>query len=237
MTQVVTGYLPSVILMLFLYIVPPTMMLFSSIEGPISYSARKKSACCKVLYFTIWNVFFANVFTGSIISQINAISVPKDIPNQLAKAVPRQVVIITQLNDIFEHFSTFHINLIGQLLSLYLIQATFFITYVLTSGWASLSSEIVQLFPLAFNLIKKHIFRTKVDADSIPSFPYHTEVPRVVLFGLIGFVCSILAPLILPFLLVYFSLGYIVYKNQVFIFFLVTSMEIHVCRNIYSFFF
>ncbi|KMZ75449.1 hypothetical protein ZOSMA_114G00460 [Zostera marina] len=182
-TQVVTGYLPSVILMLFLYIVPPTMMLFSSIEGPISYSARKKSACCKVLYFTIWNVFFANVFTGSIISQINAISVPKDIPNQLAKAVPRQ--------------------------------ATFFITYVLTSGWASLSSEIVQLFPLAFNLIKKHIFRTKVDADSIPSFPYHTEVPRVVLFGLIGFVCSILAPLILPFLLVYFSLGYIVYKNQI----------------------
>lgn len=109
--------------------------------------------------------------------------------------------------------------------SLYLIQATFFITYVLTSGWASLSSEIVQLFPLAFNLIKKHICRTKVDSDSIPSFPYHTEVPRVALFGLIGFVCSILAPLILPFLLVYFSLGYIVYKNQV------ISSWWHLCKS------
>lgn len=122
MTQVVTGYLPSVILMLFLYIVPPTMMLFSSIEGPISYSARKKSACCKVLYFTIWNVFFANVFSGSIISQINAISVPKDIPNQLAKAVPRQVINNNLLNDhSFERYSTCKINI-------------FFILFVLDSG-------------------------------------------------------------------------------------------------------
>lgn len=181
--EIVSGYLPSVILQLFLYIVPPVMLLFSSVEGSISHSARKKSACWKVLYFNIWNVFFVNVFSGSVISQINAISSPKDIPTELAKAVPSQ--------------------------------ATFFITYVLTSGWASLSSEVMQLFGLIWNFIKRHILRWKDDPSSVPTFPYHTEVPRVLLFGLLGFTCSILAPLILPFLLVYFFLGYVVYRNQI----------------------
>lgn len=181
--EIVTGYLPSVILQLFLYVVPPVMLLFSSVEGSISHSGRKKSACWKVLYFTIWNVFFVNVFSGSVISQLNVISSPKEIPAQLAKAVPSQ--------------------------------ATFFITYVLTSGWASLSSEVMQLFGLIWNFIRRHIFGWKDDPASVPSFPYHTEVPKVLLFGLLGFTCSVLAPLILPFLLVYFFLGYVVYRNQI----------------------
>ncbi|XP_072988245.1 CSC1-like protein RXW8 isoform X2 [Typha latifolia] len=182
-SQLVTGYLPSVVLQLFLYAIPPTMMLFSAVEGPISHSGRKKSACYKVLYFTIWNVFFVNVLSGSVISQINVLSSPKDIPSQLAKAVPRQ--------------------------------ATFFITYVLTSGWASLSSEVMQLFSLIWNFIRKYIFRKTEDPTSVPSFPYHTEIPKLLFFGLLGFTCSILAPLILPFLLVYYFLGYIVYRNQI----------------------
>jgi calcium permeable stress-gated cation channel len=94
-------------------------------------------------------------------------------------------------------------------------QATFFTTYVLTSGWASLSSELMQLFGLLWNFIRRYILRIKEDTDFVFSFPYHTEVPKVLLFGLLGFTCSVLAPLILPFLLVYFFLGYIVYRNQV----------------------
>ncbi|XP_068657607.1 CSC1-like protein RXW8 [Aristolochia californica] len=183
MNQLVTGYLPSVILLLFLYSVPPTMMLFSAVEGCISRSGRKMSACCKVLYFTIWNVFFVNVLSGSVISQLNVISSPKDIPTQLAKAVPRQ--------------------------------ATFFTTYVLASGWTSLASEIMQPFALICSLFNRFILRSKDDPNLIPAFPYHTEIPKVLLFGLLGFTCSILAPLILPFLLVYFLLAYIVYRNQI----------------------
>ncbi|KAG6492729.1 hypothetical protein ZIOFF_047694 [Zingiber officinale] len=93
--------------------------------------------------------------------------------------------------------------------------ATLFITYVLTSGWASLSTEIMQPFALLWNFFRRYIFRImEEDPDCILSFPYHTEVPRVLLFGLLGFTCAILAPLILPFLLVYFLLGYVVYRNQ-----------------------
>ncbi|XP_022768594.1 CSC1-like protein RXW8 isoform X4 [Durio zibethinus] len=114
MNQLVTGYLPSVILMLFLYAAPPTMMLFSKVEGNVSRSGRKKSACIKVLYFTIWNVFFVNILSGSIIRQLSVFSSVRDIPTQLAKAVPTQ--------------------------------ATFFTTYVLSSGWASLSFEILHVY-------------------------------------------------------------------------------------------
>ncbi|KAG2390268.1 CSC1-like protein [Vigna angularis] len=63
---------------------------------------------------------------------------------------------------------------------------------------------------------QRFILRLKEDAlDSSISFPYHTEVPRVLLFGFLGFTCSILAPLMLPFLLFYFFLAYLVYRNQI----------------------
>ncbi|XP_057424132.1 CSC1-like protein RXW8 isoform X2 [Lotus japonicus] len=182
--QLVTGYLPSVILVLFMCAVPPMMMLFSAVEGSISRSERKKSACCKVLYFTIWNVFFVNVFTGSVISQLSVFSSVTDLPAQLAKAVPSQ--------------------------------ATFFTTYVLSSGWASLGVEVMQIFPLICNLLQRYVLRQKDDASGGSlSFPYHTEVPRVLLFGFLGFTCAILAPLILPFLLIYFFIAYLIYRNQI----------------------
>ncbi|KAM7266221.1 hypothetical protein ACFE04_004118 [Oxalis oulophora] len=184
MSQLVTGYLPSVILMTFLYAVPPTMMLFSVLEGPVSRSGRKKSACLKVLFFTIWNVFFVNILSGSVIRQLSIFSSVRDIPQQLAKAVPTQ--------------------------------ASFFMTYVLSSGWAGLACELMQLFPLTCNMLRKWVFRIEDEPTYVSfSFPYHTEVPRVLLFGLLGFTCSIMAPLIVPLLLIYFFLAFLIYRNQI----------------------
>ncbi|KAI9086201.1 hypothetical protein K1719_031655 [Acacia pycnantha] len=40
------------------------------------------------------------------------------------------------------------------------------------------------------------------------------EIPRILFFVLLGITYFLLAPLILPFLLVYFCLGYIIYRNQ-----------------------
>ncbi|CAM8980244.1 unnamed protein product [Rhodiola kirilowii] len=182
MTQVVEGYLPSVILMLFLYTAPPLMMLFSSVEGSISRIGRKRSACCKVLYFTIWNVFFVNIFSGTVIKQLDSLSYLKNIPIRLGQAVPSQAIL--------------------------------FMTYIMTSGWASLSVELLQPFMLLAHLFSRYILKKDTPPDGTLSFPYHTEVPRVLLFGFIGLTCSVLAPLITPFLLAYFALAYLVYRNQ-----------------------
>ncbi|XP_028085383.1 CSC1-like protein At1g10090 isoform X2 [Camellia sinensis] len=96
------------------------------------------------------------------------------------------------------------------------LQATFFMTYILSSGWASLSFELLQPYALLCNLFYKFILRNKEDPCTL-SFPYHTKIPRVLLLGFLGFTYSIMAPLILPFLPVYFFLAYLVYRNQVLI--------------------
>lgn len=93
MSQVITGYLPSLILQSFLYFIPPIMKMLSSIQGYISMSGIQKSACGKMLWFTIWNIFFANVLSGTALSQVKLIFEPKKIPEILAEGVPAQVNI------------------------------------------------------------------------------------------------------------------------------------------------
>lgn len=180
-SQIITGYLPSLILQLFLQLVPPTMEFLSTIQGYISHSEIEMSATTKVLWFTIWNVFFATAFSGSILSMTSTILVPTSIPGKLAIVVPAQ--------------------------------ASFFITYVVTSGWTSVSSELFRIFPYIVNLITR-LFKTPDDEFELPYMPYHKDVPRVLFFGLLGISYFFLAPLILPFVLAYFCLAYIIYKNQ-----------------------
>ncbi|XP_019428753.1 PREDICTED: CSC1-like protein HYP1 [Lupinus angustifolius] len=180
-SQVVTGYLPSLILQMFLSFIPPVMVMLSSLQGYISWSLIQKSACTKVLLFSIWNIFFANVLSGSVLYRVNIFLEPKEIPRVLAEAVPSQ--------------------------------ASFFIAYVVTTGWTTIASELFQLTKLIFSFVNR-IFRRNVDDFDPPSIPYHSEIPRIRLFALLGVTYFILAPLILPFLLVYFCLGYIIYRNQ-----------------------
>lgn len=92
-SQVITGYLPSLILQLFLSFIPPIMKILSSIQGYISMSEIQKSACNKVVWFTIWNIFFANVLSGTALIQVNVFLEPKKIPTLLAEGVPAQVNI------------------------------------------------------------------------------------------------------------------------------------------------
>ncbi|XP_050228945.1 CSC1-like protein HYP1 [Mercurialis annua] len=181
-TQLVTGYLPSLVLQLFLFFVPPLMLMLSSMQGYISFSRIEKSACTKVLCFTIWNIFLANVLSGSAFYMVNIFLEPKNIPEVLAKAVPSQ--------------------------------ASFFISYVVTSGWTSLSSELFRLIPL-LGSFSCRLWAKKDDEEfEVPSLSYSSEIPTVLFFGLLGITYFFLAPLILPFLVVYFFLGYIIFRNQ-----------------------
>ncbi|XP_058722711.1 CSC1-like protein HYP1 isoform X1 [Vicia villosa] len=181
-SQVITGYLPSLILQQFLSFVPPTMIMLSSWQGYISWSQIQKSACTKVLLFTIWNIFFANVLSGTALYRVNIFLEPKNIPRVLAEAVPSQ--------------------------------ASFFIAYVVTSGWTGIASELFQLTTLIYNFLSRTFCRNSDDDFEPPSIPYHSEIPRIRLFGLLGVTYFLLAPLILPFVLIYLCLGYIIFRNQ-----------------------
>ncbi|CAK7326134.1 unnamed protein product [Dovyalis caffra] len=134
-------------------VVPPIMEFLSSIQGYISHSEIERSACNKVLWFTIWNIFFATVFSGSILNQISIFLDPKHIPAKLAIAVPAQ--------------------------------ASFFVAYVVTSGWTSTSSELFRMIPLICSLITKCCAKSTDEEIEVPSIPYHRDIPRVLFFGLL----------------------------------------------------
>ncbi|XP_057769572.1 CSC1-like protein HYP1 isoform X2 [Salvia miltiorrhiza] len=182
-TQVVTGYLPSLILEMFLSLVPPVMIVLSSIQGYIALSQIEKSATIKMLWFTVWNVFFANVLSGTALYRLDVLLEPKRIPELLAVAVPGQ--------------------------------ASFFIAYVVTSGWTkTFYSELFRVKRLMLSILKGGLCCDSDDELEVPSNPYHKEIPRILFFSLLGITYFFLAPLILPFVMIYYGLGYIIYRNQ-----------------------
>ncbi|KAJ6986469.1 hypothetical protein NC653_019852 [Populus alba x Populus x berolinensis] len=93
-------------------------------------------------------------------------------------------------------------------------QASFFIAYVVTSGWTSTSSELFRIIPLICSLMTKCCAESTDDEIEVPSIPYHRDIPRILFFGLLGIAYFFLAPVIMPFLLVYFCLAYIIFRNQ-----------------------
>ncbi|XWS08333.1 hypothetical protein CRYUN_Cryun41cG0070500 [Craigia yunnanensis] len=97
------------------------------------------------------------------------------------------------LDEIGESFSHPK-NLPSHLASLISSQADFFMTYILTEGLSGFSLEILQPGLLLWDFLKSHTYGRGKEKDL-----YLIVIP----------------PLMLPFLIVYFFLGYAVYINQI----------------------
>ncbi|XP_076909287.1 hyperosmolality-gated Ca2+ permeable channel 2.5-like [Bidens hawaiensis] len=182
--SVITGYLPSVVLSGFLYVVPFVMKGTAGLAGYVSISEQEQKASNMVFYFLMANVFFMSVLSGSLLDQIGKTVVnPRDVPSRLAGAVSAR--------------------------------ADFFMTYVLSSGLAGFCIEILQPALFAWDTLKLHTWaRGKKKSNYLSSYPYHRIIPFVSLFVVIGIVYAVIAPLLPPFLVVYFLLGYVVYIRQ-----------------------
>ena len=99
-----TGYLPSMILNGFIYLVPFAMLGMASFEGCIANSQKEIKACNMIFYFLLGNVFFLSILSGSLLDQIGeSFEHPKNIPNRLASAVSAQVT--TKKIDVSHFFS------------------------------------------------------------------------------------------------------------------------------------
>ncbi|CAA3022413.1 CSC1 At3g54510 isoform X1 [Olea europaea subsp. europaea] len=183
--SIVTGYLPSVILNSFIYIVPFAMIEMAKIAGYVSRSRKDMKACNLVFYFLVGNVFFLSLLSGSLLDQIGqSFFHPKDFPSRLAAAVSAQ--------------------------------ADFFMTYILTNGLSGFSLELLQPGLLIWDMMKSHTWdRGKKKRPYLFNLPYYRTIPFVSLCILIGMVYAVVSPLLLPFLVGYFFLGYIVFINQI----------------------
>ncbi|ONI20721.1 hypothetical protein PRUPE_2G030700 [Prunus persica] len=185
LSSIITGYLPSAVLKGFIYIVPFAMLGMAKLAGCISKSKEEIKACNMVFYFLVGNVFFWSLLSGSLIDEIG---------------------------ESFTHPKDFPSHLASAVSA----QADFFLTYILTDGLSGFSLEILQPGLLCWDAIKSCTYgRGKEKTPYLYSLPYYRIIPLVSLSVLIGIVYAVVAPLLLPFLIGYFLLGYAVFINQI----------------------
>lgn len=98
-------------------------------------------------------------------------------------------------------------------------KATFFITYIMVDGWAGIAAEILMLKPLIiFHLKNFFLVKTEKDREEAMdpgSLGFNTGEPRIQFYFLLGLVYATVTPLLLPFIIVFFALAYVVFRHQV----------------------
>uniref|UniRef100_A0ACD5UXB4 Uncharacterized protein n=1 Tax=Avena sativa TaxID=4498 RepID=A0ACD5UXB4_AVESA len=187
--SIIQGFLPGIALKLFLIILPTILMTMSKIEGHISLSGLDRRTASKYFLFLFVNVFLGSVIAGTAFQQLNTfINQPANkIPETVGESVP--------------------------------MKATFFITYIMVDGWSGVAAEVLRLKPLVmFHIKNTFLVRTEQDREQAMdpgSLDFGTNEPRIQLYFLLGLVYAAVAPILLPFIIVFFSLAYLVYRHQI----------------------
>uniref|UniRef100_A0A8R7P0F8 Membrane protein C2G11.09 n=1 Tax=Triticum urartu TaxID=4572 RepID=A0A8R7P0F8_TRIUA len=139
--------------------------------------------------FLFVNVFLGSVITGTAFQQLDTfIHQPANkIPETVGESIP--------------------------------MKATFFITYVMVDGWAGIAAEVLRLKPLVmFHIKNTFLVRTEQDRQQAMdpgSLDFGTTEPRIQLYFLLGLVYAVVTPILLPFIIVFFSLAYLVFRHQI----------------------
>ncbi|XP_068658671.1 CSC1-like protein At4g02900 [Aristolochia californica] len=187
--SLIQGFLPGIALKIFLIILPSLLMLMSKIEGYASLSSLERRSAGKFYLFLLVNVFLGSIITGTAFQQLNTFihQSANDIPKTVGASMP--------------------------------MKATFFITYIMVDGWAGIAAEILRLKPLiVFHLKNTLLVKTESDREQAMdpgSLDFASSEPRIQLYFLLGFVYSVVTPILLPFICVFFGFSYLVFRHQI----------------------
>ncbi|KAL6906102.1 hypothetical protein ACP4OV_003703 [Aristida adscensionis] len=187
--SVIQGFLPGIVLKIFLILLPTILMTMSKIEGHISLSGLDRRTASKYYLFLFVNVFLGSVITGTAFQQLdNFIHQPANkIPEIVGESIP--------------------------------MKAVFFMSYIMVDGWAGVAAEVLRLKPLVmFHIKNTFLVRTELDREQAMdpgSLDFYNSEPRLQLYFLLGLVYAVVTPILLPFIIVFFSLAYIVFRHQI----------------------
>ncbi|GLU14254.1 hypothetical protein SLE2022_308350 [Rubroshorea leprosula] len=182
------SYLPQLTLYLFMAVLPKFLLFLSKIEGIPSESHAIRAASGKYFYFIVVNVFIGFSIGGTVFSTIKRIQYNpiNSIVTILAESLPDR--------------------------------ATFFLTYVALHCLGGFGLELSRIIPLTkFHLKKK--FYCKTEAEIRESWMpgdlnYGKRFPHDMLVITIVLCYSVMAPIIIPFGVLYFGLAWLVLRNQ-----------------------
>ncbi|XP_021889070.1 calcium permeable stress-gated cation channel 1-like [Carica papaya] len=187
--SVIQGLLPGLALKLFLIFLPTILMIMSKFEGFISISSLERRSASRYYLFNLVNVFLGNIIAGTAFEQLSSFMKlsANEIPKTIGVAIP--------------------------------LKATFFITYIMVDGWAGVAGEILRLKPLIIYHLKNFfLVKTEKDREEAMdpgSIGFNTGEPQIQFYFLLGLVYSTVTPILLPFILVFFALAYVVFRHQV----------------------
>ncbi|CAH9081611.1 unnamed protein product [Cuscuta epithymum] len=185
----IQGFLPGLALKIFLILLPTILMFMSKFEGFLSLSSLERRAASRYYIFNFVNVFFASIIAGAAFEQLNTFI------HQSADKIPETIGVAIPM------------------------KATFFITYIMVDGWAGTAGEILRLKPLIFFHLK-NFFLVKTEKDreeamNPGSIGFNTGEPQIQLYFLLGLVYAVVTPILLPFILIFFGLAFVVYRHQI----------------------
>ncbi|GLU18150.1 hypothetical protein SLE2022_344650 [Rubroshorea leprosula] len=187
--SLIQGFLPGIVLKLFLIFLPTVLMIMSKFEGFNSISSLERRAATRYYLFNLVNVFLGSVIVGSALDQLKTFikQSPTDYPKTIGVAIP--------------------------------MRATFFITYIMVDGWAGIAGEILRLKPLIIYHLKNFFLvktdKDREEAMDPGSIGFNSGEPRIQLYFLLGLVYAAVTPLLLPFIIVFFGFAYIVFRHQI----------------------
>ncbi|XP_022954896.1 calcium permeable stress-gated cation channel 1-like [Cucurbita moschata] len=185
----VQGFLPGIVLKIFLIFLPTILMIMAKFEGFTSLSSLERRAAARYYIFNFVNVFLGSVIAGAAFEQLGSFI------KQSADQIPKTIGVAIPM------------------------KATFFITYIMVDGWAGIAGEILMLKPLImFHLKNFFLVKTEKDREEAMdpgSLGFNTGEPRIQLYFLLGLVYATVTPLLLPFIIVFFALGFVVFRHQI----------------------
>ncbi|XP_022925887.1 CSC1-like protein ERD4 [Cucurbita moschata] len=184
---VLEAYLPQLALIIFLAVLPNLLLLLSKSEGIPSEGHAERAASGKYFYFTVLNVFLGVTLGGALFKTFKDIQKdPNSLVPLLASSLPGS--------------------------------ATFFLTFVALKFFVGYGLELSRIVPLIiFHLKKKFLCKCEADVKDAwtpGDFGYGTRIPGDLLIFTIGLCYSIMTPLIIPFSVIYFGLGWLILRNQ-----------------------
>eukprot|EP00262_Sarcandra_glabra_P021318 TRINITY_DN8953_c0_g1_i1.p1 TRINITY_DN8953_c0_g1~~TRINITY_DN8953_c0_g1_i1.p1 ORF type:complete len:769 (+),score=132.72 TRINITY_DN8953_c0_g1_i1:226-2532(+) len=185
----IVGFLPGIALKIFLIFLPTILMLMSKFEGFVSRSILERRSAAKYYLFSLVNVFLGSIIAGTAFEQLNSFI------HQSANEIPRTIGVAIPM------------------------RATFFITYIMVDGWAGIAGEILRLKPLIFYHLKNFfLVKTEKDREEAMdpgSLGFNESEPQIQLYFLLGLVYAVVTPILLPFIIIFFGLAYVVFRHQI----------------------
>ncbi|KAF8413528.1 hypothetical protein HHK36_001519 [Tetracentron sinense] len=184
---VLEAFLPQIALLVFLALLPKFLMILTKAEGIPSVSHAVRGTSGKYFYFTVLNVFIGVTLGGTLFSSFKSIQKqPDTVVTLLASSLPGN--------------------------------ATFFLTFVALRFFVGYGLELSRIVPLIiYHLKKKYLCKTEAELKEawIPGdLGYATRVPNDLLIITVTLCYSVIAPLIIPFGVLYFGLGWLILRNQ-----------------------